>query len=180
MQLSPGKYKVGLFNFNEGVDKTTLKLNSDYKEDDVLFFMGNWPEDINKIGVIRRAINCNNIYFLYGNKDLPIRENITLPNLFWNSEETAYENIIEEKGFSLTTDNTGFNVEVKDLFNQCSDMYFLDTDYINFVLSNYPLKDWKGKNEGVVNFFNTGENDDIASKQVESIIDIQEFGAILF
>lgn len=168
-------YKLGFFDFSEGVEKTIQKLNNNYMSVDVLFFTGNWEKNIEDISNVRLAINCNNIFFLYGDEDLLVRENITLPYTFWNfSSEIIKGGVIVDKGLSVTTTNTGFNVEIKDLFNQCKDMFFLELPHTNAVVSYYPLLNWKGKNENTINIYSKGNSKDKLSLKIKGIKDYKE------
>jgi calcineurin-like phosphoesterase family protein len=174
MKFNENNYNIGFFDFKQNIELTIKELNQLYKENDVLFFMGNWEMELRKIGKVREDINCNNIYFLFGNNDIVIRENMILLNYYWTYKSSVFSKvIIEDKRLGLTKHVTDFSVEAKDLFNETFDMYFIEfNDKPNVVLSHYPLLDWKNKENGTLNFYSVGNSTDKNSVKIEKILKI--------
>lgn len=57
------------------------QMNKYVKEDDVLYFLGDWCfQGIYNIWNLRKQIRCKTIHFIYGNHDTHITKNKLLPN----------------------------------------------------------------------------------------------------
>lgn len=95
-------------------------INNSVKEDDVLYFLGDWSfGGIESIWDFRKRIICKNIHFILGNHDQHIKK----------------DKIIE-------IDNPIRNINVKGLFTSVQNYLEIKINKQIFVLSHYPIEEW--------------------------------------
>jgi calcineurin-like phosphoesterase family protein len=103
-------------------------INAYIKEDDELYFLGDWSfGGVNSVWECRKQINCKTIYFIPGNHDYQIVKN----------------SLLADSGLDI--------LNTKELFTAIlPKLYTIKFDKQEFVLSHFPLQEWENMDKGAI------------------------------
>jgi calcineurin-like phosphoesterase family protein len=114
-------------------------INSVVKEEDTLYFLGDWSfGGIENIWQFRQRIVCNNIHFITGNHDHHIKKNKELGR---TKEDSEYFNNLGLHSIPIYSE---------DLFISINNYLELEIDKQIFVLSHYPMEEWFEMDRGSI------------------------------
>ena len=124
-------------------DAIVKSINDVVGEDDTLYFLGDWSfGGIKSIWDFRKQVLCKNIHFIPGNHDHHIINDKILPNCHWNNFNFA----VKDGG----TDDENKSTYAQDLFIMHPEIAYLNYKGTKFVLSHYPLEQWKDMDKGSI------------------------------
>jgi calcineurin-like phosphoesterase family protein len=111
-------------------------INKYVKEDDVLYFLGDFCFDgIFNVWNCRRKINCKNIIFIMGNHDGHIRNNKILPNCSFIDGEIA----------DAAPTSVYNSVKARDLFKNVFDYLEIIVNKTKVILCHFPIEEWNDR-----------------------------------
>lgn len=114
------------------------QINKYVKQDDILFFLGDWSfSGDENIWNCRKQIVCENIHFIFGNHDHHIVNNIVLPNC---KRTKPYGGIIVD-GKCIGDDYPDY-VEAQTLFKSAQHYLEVQIDKQLVCLMHYPIASW--------------------------------------
>lgn len=133
------------------------QINTYVKEDDILFFLGDWCfGGIANIWNFRKQLRCKTIHFVHGNHDHHIINKKSLPNCMYSKNSfdligegiDAYPYIVDGQ-----TDDFFRTVFAEDLFK--SDQKYLEVqiDGVLVVMFHYPIEEWNDRHKSSYHLF---------------------------
>lgn len=127
------------------------QINTYVKEDDILFFLGDWCfGGINNIWNFRKQLRCKNIHFVYGNHDHHIINDKILPNCFTDSDDNCQDE-------PLTTYKDWrdelFRATAKQLFSSTQNYLEVQIDGVLVVMFHYPIEEWNDRHKSSYHLF---------------------------
>jgi len=113
------------FKTLEEMNQTIVdNINSCVKEDDELYFLGDWAfGGIKNILIFWEQLNCKNIFFIPGNHDHHIKKKHIIPDT---------------------------DISVDKLFTVLPELYTIVVDGVKVILCHYPLEDWEDRGLGSI------------------------------
>jgi len=157
-------WKSGYRDFEDEkeMSKHIVKLwNQTMKEDDILYFLGDWSfGGLENIWNFRKQLRVKTIHFILGNHDQHIIDNKELPNCFWNTdfEQIKYSNgeysrDIQELNISLTSDETHRRAMAQDVFTSVQDVLTVNHGKHTFFMSHFAHRIWLNSHKGSIHLF---------------------------
>jgi calcineurin-like phosphoesterase family protein len=148
--VSKWENKKGCRNFDtleEHDEKLIKNINDVVKENDILFFLGDWSfggfknnEALHNVFEFRLKIKCKNIHFILGNHDHIIEEN-----------KESFNNILPQDLFASVSQYK----EVRIIDDTNGDGKALK---YNFFLCHYAMRVWNKSHHGAIHLYGHSHN----------------------
>lgn len=125
------------FETLEEMNNSIVKsINDVVGEEDILYFLGDWSfGGIDSIWEFRKQVICKTIIFIPGNHDDHIVNNKILPNAWQSPWHPLMDDI---------------QLSAHSLFTMSPEITYLKYKKRLFILSHYPLEQWKGMDKGTI------------------------------
>ena len=150
-------WKSGYRDFDNEIEMSKHLVsvwNQTMKEDDILYFLGDWSfGGAQNIWNFRKQLKVKTIHFIYGNHDAHIKNNIVLPNVI--SDKPYSSNFIDGKNTDPEYPNY---VEAQRLFTSCDSVLIVKHGQHTFFLSHYSHRVWDGSHKGVIHLYGHSHN----------------------
>lgn len=120
------------------------QINSCIKENDILFFLGDWSfGGIQNIWNFRKQLNVKTIHFILGNHDHHIEQNKVLPNCSSNFD-VIHNSMDYHQQLNLNLPEK-YDVKAQELFTSVQHYLEVMIDGHMFCLSHYPMDEWNDR-----------------------------------
>jgi calcineurin-like phosphoesterase family protein len=114
-------------------------INNTVSQEDVLIFVGDWSfGGKESIFDFRQRILCKEIYFIAGNHDDHIINDVTLPNCYWTIDDMLRKPQEGESG----------NTPATALFSEVHEYLKIIVDKQEIILSHFPMVSWDHSYKG--------------------------------
>jgi len=138
-------------NQYEMTEKLIQNINKTVKEDDILYYLGDWSfGGYDKIWQLRKQINCLNIHFILGNHDHHIENNkeVAIPK--------SEEEILKKLGFTegmVNEDEESHWIKLQDLFKSVQHYKHISIHGQEIILCHYAMRVWNRSHTGSIHLY---------------------------
>lgn len=164
-EIDKNGQKCRNFDTLEEHDQTLVdNINKTIKENDILYFLGDWSfNGISNIWIFRKQIKCKTIHLIFGNHDHHIVNDRVLPNCIYDSAKTRGLIIDGDIKTQKEDDYSHYEyttneVRARELFTSVDYYKEITIDKQKIILFHFAQRVWNKSHHGAIHLYGHSHN----------------------